>query len=397
MKKRLERMYYCITAILVLLFLMVIAPTADAKAGTASAVTLGVINYEDLTLQVFNNNNSIVFYSMDQLNWTEVEGSYEAGAYLMDISWVSTSLDATLYFKGDSNSSVTMVTIPMQNNDFNVTFDKVEGDFIFDNTDLSDDFEWRKASDYSWKTVSLDESSSSYRAFLNSVEIFRVKGAKLILRLPQQVGNALEAGNRPSKEITITIPARADAPNVSVNAARLTLNTTTAMEYYDDATGIWMECTKGMAVEEIAPGVLHQNGSKSITLKLRTAATEKAPYSKTTLLTIPGQQAAPRIGGNTEDISYYYVNSKLTMVFNLASKTNQYEYAILKPGAEFDFAKAGWITVNLSKPMTLSNSVAPDGSTVYLRKKGTDASSARNISLNLSSAIVSFDVNINRP
>lgn len=396
MKKRIERMYYCITAILVLLFLMVVAPATDAKAGTASAVSLGVINYEDLTLQIFNNNNSIVFYSVDQLNWTEVEGIYDAGAYLMDISWVSPSGDVTLYFKGDHNSSVAMVTIPMQYNDFKVTFDKVEGEFIFDNTDLSDEFEWRKASDYSWKTVSLDESSPSYKAFLNTVEAFRVKGAKLILRLPQQVGNALEPGNRPSREITVTIPARAAAPSVSVNSSRLTLNTTATMEYYDDATRRWMECDKGMTVEEIAPAALHQNGSKDVTLKLRTAATEKAPYSKTTILTIPGQQAAPKIGGNTDDISYYYVNSKLTMVFNLASKTNQYEYVILKPNAEFDFTKAKWITVSQAKPMTLSNSIAPDGSTVYLRKKGTDASSTGNTSLKLSSAIVSFDVNIRR-
>lgn len=394
MKKLTDKIKYCITAALIVLLLFAIAPTGTAKAGTASAVTLGSVNYDELTLQVCNNQNTIVFYSVDQLNWTEVEGSYEAGAYLMDISWVSVSADVTIYFKGDSNSSVTSITIPMQNNDFKVTFDKVDGLFSFENTDLADNFEWRKATDYNWSTVSLDEDSSSHQAFLKKIEAFRTKGTKLILRLPQESGNARDAGSRPSKEIAVTIPAYADAPNVSVNASSLTLNTTVAMEYYDEATDSWIECTRGMTVEEIAPEVLYQNGSKNVTLKLRTAATEKAPYSKTTQLTIPGQQAAPKIGGNTDDISYYYVNSKLTMVFNLASKTNEYEYVIIKPDMEFDFAKARWTTVSQSKPMTLTNTTAPNGCTVYIRKKGINASSTKNIGLSLSSAIASFDVNI---
>ncbi len=397
MRKQFQRVNDYISAVLLLLLLLIIAPAADAKATTASRVSLGVINYEELTIQVFNHNNSIVYYSTDNENWTEVEGSYVSGAYLMDISWISSSNDVTLSFKGDLHTGIASVTIPKQNNDFNVSFDKVEGEFIFDHTDLSEIFEWRKASDYHWSTVSLDESTASYQAFLETVESFRVKGAKLILRLPQEVGSAKDPGSRPSKEITLTIPTRADAPKVSVNSSKLTLNTTTAMEYYEEATGIWIECTKGMTLEEIAPGVLHQNGARNVTLKLRTAATEKAPYSKTALLTIPGQQAAPRIGGNTEDVSYYYVNSKLTMVFNLASITNSYEYTIIKPGMEFDPMKAKWTTVSLAKPMTLTNATAPDGSTVYVRKKGTDENSSKNISLMLSSAITSFDVNIRRP
>lgn len=385
---------YCISAVLLLMLLTVITPAAAAKADAASAVTLGTINYEDLTLQVFGNHNSIVFYSTDQLKWIEVEGTYEAGAYLMDISWISSSSDVTLYFKGNSNASVAMITIPAQNNDFKATFDKVEGTFYFEDTDMADSFEWRKATDYHWNSVSLDESSASYQAFLNTVEALRIKGAKLIIRLPQVPGNAIDPGSRPSKEITLTIPARADAPKVTVNSSKLTLNTTTAMEYYDEALRMWMECSKTMTVEEIAPKALYQNGSNNVTLKIRTAATEKAPHSKTLTLTIPGQPAAPKIGGNTDDVSYYYVNSKLTLVFNLASKTNQYEYAIIKPGADFDPAKAKWNTVSQTKPMTLANSTAPDGSIVYIRKKGTDANATKNINLVLSSAIASFTVNI---
>ncbi len=394
MKNQSIRIYHYLSVVVLFLLLTVFTPSAAANAGTASAVTLGVIDYEELTIQVYDNDNSVVYYSVDNQNWIEVEGPYISGAYHMDISWVSTTSDVILYFKGDLITRTVDVTIPMQINDFRVTFNKADGEFTFENADHTDSFEWRKASNYAWTKVSLDETSASYEAFLDTVETFRVKSAKIIIRLPQDPGNAFDPGNRPSKEVTITIPSRAEAPSIVVNSSKLTLNTTTTLEYYDEASDIWVECTKGMTIEELAPEVLYENGAKDASYQFRKAATDKVPYSKTVTVKIPGQPAPPLIGGNTEDVSYYYVNSKLVLVFNLASKTNLYEYCIIKPGAEFDVATAKWVTVSASKPMTLSNSTAPDGCTVYVRKKGTDANASKNVSLQLSSAIKSFDVNL---
>lgn len=375
-----------------LLFVAGFLPAKTVTADTASAVSIGVIDYEELTIQIFSNNNPIVYYSEDNTKWTEVEGAYDAssGAYTMDISWVSVTSDTTLYFKGDGNTRVVSVTIPMQNNDFQVDYDKAEEYFSFLGAEDSDTFEWRKSTDYNWTEVSLDDTSASYHAFLAAIETFRVKGAKLILRLPQITGSEVNSGSRPSKEITITIPSRTSAPSISVNSSKLTINTTTSMEYYDPSTDTWIECSKTMPLEEIAPQVLYENGAQDVTLMIRTAATEKSPYSKTAYLKIKGQTGAPVIGGNTDDVSYYFVNSKLVLVFNKASAADVYEYCIVKPEDDFDFSSARWTSVSSAKPLTLSSYTAPSGCTVYVRKKGIDASTTKNISLVLSSAISSF-------
>lgn len=392
MKNKLKRTGYFIPIILLLLFLIGYLPVQTAEADTASVVSIGMIDYEELTIQIFSNNNPIVYYSDDNTKWTEVEGAYDAssGAYIMDISWVSGTGDATLYFKGDVNSRIISVTIPMQNSDFLVLYDKAEECFTFTGADDSDAFEWRKTTDYNWTKVSLDDTTASYHTFLAAIEAFRVKGAKIILRLPQVTGSAVNSGSRPSKEITVTISPRASAPSVNVNSSKLTLNTTTSMEYYDPSTDTWIECSKAMPLEEISPQVLYENGAQDVALMIRTAATENAPYSKTAYLKIKGQAGAPVIGGNTDDVSYYFVNSKLVLVFNKASVTDVYEYSIVKPENDFDFSSARWTSVNNTKPLTLSSITAPSGCTVYVRKKGTDANTTKNISLVLSSAVNSF-------
>ena len=392
MKNKIKTDCYFLPAILLLLSLEILKPADTAAAEYTSEVTIGVIDYEELTIQVFNNNNPIVYYSVDEKNWKEVDGIYNSAtkSYTMDISWVSSTGDVTLYYKGDINKKIVSVTLPMQNNDFKAIFSNADESFTFIGAEDSDSFEWRKATDYFWTKVSIDDTSSSYQAFLDTLESFRVKGTKIILRLPQVIGSASDSGCRPSKEITVTIPSRANAPTISVNSSKLILNTTDSMEYFDPTTDLWIECSKSMPLEEIAPEVLYENGSKSVTLMIRIAATEKAPYSKTAYIKINGQSGAPTIGGNTDDVSYYFVNSKLVLVFNKASLANVYEYSIVKPENDFDLSKARWTTISSSKPLTLSTMTAPSGCTVYVRKKGTDANASKNISLNLSSAIRSF-------
>lgn len=386
----------CLRLLLWLLpvFVIGLQPSSKVSAETATAVTIGAIDYEELTLQVYSNNNSIIYYSTDETTWTEVEGSYSTGtkSYIMDISWVSITSDVTLYFKGDVNTTIKSTTLPMQDKSFKVTYSKADEEFNFVEADDYDYFEWRKTSDYSWNTVSLNDASSSYKQFISSLESFRLKGAKIIIRLPQVKGSGSNAGSRPSKEITISITARAEAPKVTVNSSKLTLNTTESMEYYDASTGTWIECSKTMTLEEIAPSVLYKNGAHSLTLLIRTAATASSSYSKTAYVTINGQKKAPAIGGNVDDLSYYFYNSKLVMTFNNATKTSIFEYTIVKPGSEFNATSAKWTSISSAKLITLSSTTAPKGSKVYIRKKGVDASSTKGTELILSSAVSNFSI-----
>lgn len=387
-----------ISALVLFLVIIAIAPAYLVKAeekADKKAVTIGTIDYDRLTMQVNANENRIVYYSTDKTNWLEVEGNKTANnkAYLMDISWVSATEDRTIFFKGDSVTTIVAVTLPKRDDTFKVTYDKVDCDFIFDNNHDALSFEWKKASDFTWHTVSFETESSSYQKFLVSMEGLLLKGAKVNIRLPQIMGkNAEEPGERPSREVTVTLTKRAEAPSVKVNTVKLNLTTTTSMEYYDETLKEWVDCDRNMLLEDIAPSVLFKNGAKTVNLMIRTRATANRAYSKTLVLTIPGQKSAPTVGGSSAEVSYWYQNNRLMLQFNNASRTNIYSYAIVKPGETFDVSTARFNTVTTSSSRAITISTAPEGSVVYLRKQGTNGNLNRNSNIELSSEVISFTV-----
>jgi hypothetical protein len=366
-----------------------------SRVDAASAVSVGKIDYDRMTMQIYYNSNSVVFYSTDNSTWSEAEGEYDSSAKscVMDISWVSKTSDVTLYLKGDNIKTVKSVILPAQNTSFNVKYDNILDEFNFDNSDEADSLEWRKATDYNWMTVDMDQSSASYQRFIKKMNELRVKGSVIIIRIPQVTGTGISnAGMRPSIERTVTISARAAAPVIRVNSSRLTLGTASSMEYYDPASDLWMECSPTMSLNEIAPEVLYENGSSSVTLRIRKAATASAPYSKTAHFRIPGQSAAPTIGDNSSEVTYYYMNSKLILQFNRASDAKVYQYAIVREDADYDAAIVSWRDIKSTDLLTLSSGYAPQGATVYIRRKGTDADSDDISDLVLASAANSFTV-----
>lgn len=374
----------------------VMMPSTLAKAADdAKTVSVGIIDYDSLTMEILSNKNTTLYYSTDKTNWYEVSGHANAAStgYYMDISWVSQNSEVTIYLKGDTDTTVNSVTLAARDTGLKVTFDKIEEDFSFENCDDASYFQWKKATDYTWHTVLLDTSSASYRSFLSTVQGFLVKGAKLTIRIPQTIGRSESVvGNRPSKEVIVTLTKRANAPSVSVNASKMMLNTSEKMEYYNASTNQWIECDSKMTVEDIAPAALFKNGAKTVSIKIRTAATSSKSYSKTATIKIPGQGAAPTIGGTTSDVSYYYQNKKIVLVFNNASATNVYSYAIVKPGDEFDVTKASFTQIKNSKPKMLSQSTVPDGSTIYIRRQGINANASKYIELKLSSETSTINV-----
>ena len=373
-------------------------PFAKVKAEettTKTAVSVGLIDYDALTTQVNLNGNVLAYFSTDKNIWYEVDGniSTDNKSVFMDISWVLSTADKTLYLKGDKVDTVISVTLPAKDTTFKVIYSKADSDFTFDNYDEATSFEWKKASDYKWKLVSFDESSTTYKKFLKEIESLLLRGGKINFRIPQVMGRSeTSPGSRPSKEVTITLTKRANAPSVKVNASKLSINTTTAMEYYSESAKKWIDCDKDMLLEDIAPSVLLKKGAKTVTLKIRVAATEKASYSKTAILTIPGQKAAPSIGGSGSDISYWYQNGKLVLQFNKASSTSTYGFAIVKPGQDFDVETTKFMSVSNTKGKIIALSAAPEGSVVYIRKLGNNENTAKNISLELASELASFKV-----
>lgn len=389
-------------AIVLFLTVFLAAPTMKAQAdATATAITIGKTDYDELTMEVNINQNSIVYISSDKKNWYEVEGekSSDHKYYLMDISWIPSNADKTIYFKGDKVATVVPVTIPGKDTSLKVTYNKADEDFTFTNCDSAEYFQWRKSTDYHWYQVPMNSNTPEYKSFMKTVESFLCKGAKIVFRIPQKLGtDTLNTGERPSKEVTVTLAKRANAPSVSVNASKLTLNTTTKMEYFDTSKNKWVDCEKGMSVEEIAPKALYENGGHTVTVEIRVAATSSKSYSKSAFVTIPGQAKAPEVNKSNE-ISYYTEenskNKKFCLQFLNASKQTPYSYCIVKPGAEYDVSKVTWKQVTDSKVKKLSSTTVPEGSTIYVRKQGRNANVSKNIALMLSSKEEKFIVNYN--
>ncbi len=370
-------------------FTAAVLMSASLKVSAASAgrVTVKGIDYETLEMNIYKNGNGIVYSSLDQKTWNEVEGivgdkGTDKEHITVDISWASPSANVSMYLKGDVDQTITKIVFPKQLTSFKAVFDKVNGDFTFTGYESQTYFFYRKTTDYNWKKVYFNDLA----AFNKDVASLRFKGAKLVFKLGQTAGASAtdeDPGERPSKEISVTIPKLASAPVVKINILKLTTNTKDTMEWTDDLNGTWKSCTKNMNVEDFAPAALGK-GSKPVTVYFRTAATEKRPCSQIGVLNVPAQGAAPV---QNTDFSYAYEDKKLALTFSAADSTNQYEYCIIKKEDSID--KAKWKTVKTSKTIRIT-AKACSGATFYVRYKGVNENVNKKIELKLPSAYTSF-------
>ncbi|MBR4144781.1 MAG: hypothetical protein IKU06_04875, partial [Lachnospiraceae bacterium] len=246
----------CCIAVCAFTLVMVISAGSKAvSAADATPVSIGKIDYDDLTLQVYKNNNAIVYFSTNgRKNWQEIGGEIKTdsnGEYIeMDISWVDPKSDVKLYFKGNKDETATDVTIPKMLSGFSVKFDKVAVDFEFDGYGSCEKFMWRKASDYNWTEVPFDKKSSDYKAFLKTIESLRFKGCKLIFCCVQKTGTGVkDPGERLSNEVKVTIPKQAEAPLIQFDLKKRMVNTKDSWEYYDSKQNKWISCTKNMDLD----------------------------------------------------------------------------------------------------------------------------------------------------
>lgn len=353
-----------------------------AFAATAEEIKITKIDYGTLTISIDTAGNNICYYSKDKSKWYELEYIRDTnGNLLMDISWVSSTSDVKLYFKGDKNEKVVTVTIPKKNSALKCKFNAADGTVEFDETDDATEFQWKKSTDTVWTTVSLNENSTSYKNFISGLEALRFKGSKIYVRTPYKNGTgANDTGARASKEITVSISKRSAAPSVSVNLNKLTLNTNDTQEYSLDGGNTWKDCDKTMKISEILEG--RTSGS----VKIRKAATERAGYSRATTIVIPERAAAPT------GVGFYYENKMTVIQINDASSSNQYEYATVKAGDAFDETSASWKGIISNRPVKINKNTAPVGSTIYVRKKGKAANASKGTALELPSKYTQFAV-----
>ncbi|MCR5830117.1 MAG: hypothetical protein K6F93_07230 [Lachnospiraceae bacterium] len=390
-----------IIAGLIMAWMLVAAAfTGEARADEAQTVEIGVTDYEALTMEIIRNGNTIIYSSLDnKKTWSEIDGVIVGDKLIMDIQFASSASDVNVWLKGDKDSKVIKVVIPKQSSTFKAKYDRGTGTIVMSGYEDRTTFRWHKSTDDNYQTVSFDTNNASYRKFENEIEKLTTKGAKIMIGLPGRNGTGIDdMGVRPVKEVTVTIPKRSSAPNVKINVTKLTLNTRDKMEYQVIGSGDdWKTCTKNMSVSDIAPSVLYENGSKTVAIKFRNAATSSRPASLESFVTIKGQNAGPAVGTSGKDVKIEAGTGKLAgktiITFNTASKTAPVEYKIVKPNeTEVNYTK-GWKAIKQAgKVVKLSERQLPKGSKVLFRFKGINANASKGIEAVIPSAYITYNV-----
>ena len=352
----------------------------------AESIAITEIDYEKLTLTVkANAGDSRIFLATTKnaTKWDEIPGELDTNNQVtMDISWVSNSKNYTLYLKGDKSTEPISVTLPKQNTKFKATLSKDK--ISFTNAGTSGKIYWRKSTSTEWKEFNQNDQSEMQ----NLLESFSLKGISLVFRTGQVVGTSVDKpGERPSKISTLKIAKRAAAPNVSLNYNTMTFAVKKTMEYKLSTEDTWKDInTTTLNLGDVMSSVLYdQNGKdmkedETVGIDFRVKATASKVASQTKTLQIPRQEDTP-----TDNITTAYTGpTQLKLLIEkkdvtiddkdvtleAASSSNPYEYTVVKSGETLDIYKAKWtgITTETTK---ISSTVAPEGSSIYVRKKAT--------------------------
>lgn len=420
MKQWIHKKWILLLPVLVLSIVVGISSYMRYAGASAEAITLNQIDYDNMELTLNTGGNAIIYYSTNKSKWYEADGAFAIAdndsasgktdaTVTYDISWISATGSTKLYFRGNVDHTTLPVTIPAYNKKFKVKFDKANGDFDFDNLENVEIIRWRKSTDYTWgyiwadrsktKTNTVDTAKYGNITSVQTLEDFeknvvpslRVKGAKLIFQTVPVIGNARDEGIRPSKEVSVKIPAKRAAPNVKVNIKKLTVNTTTKQQWVTTTGSIagvpdteWQACTKTMDLNTIAADAIA--GTSAKTLYFRTSATSTNCESKVTTVKIPARADEPTTSvviDQTAPTSSKGKAKAKVMFTNVPSEG--YEYVIIKNGAALNEKTAAWKTIKTAKTITFTEKNLPVGSVIYVRVKGVNENVKKGIELKLPS------------
>ncbi len=363
------------SALLLLLITAGLLFYRSSEAAEAS-ITVKEINYYDstITLQVNDRDTAVFFSDSAKKKWETVPGRISGNKTItMDISWISTSVNYTLNFKGDYSEKIVSVTLPKQVSNFKASFNKLKGTVTFSNAGTRT-IQWRKKGSTTWRILNTDTHNSE-------LSYYYTNGAQLYYRLaPVNGTGSLTPGLRASNEIALTIPKRAAAPSISINGSKFSIPVKKGMAYRkknrDGTMSEWVTITstKDLLLSDIAPEVLYKDNTtgKEAVLQFRTNASSSSQVSNITTITVPAQQAAPN--EDTYGISLNYTSSStLSLTVRAASAAVPFEYTIVGKDKELDYRTAAWKAITSGSSVSISKSSAPVGCHIYIRLKSTEA------------------------
>ncbi len=358
-----------------LILMLVLISLIPKQTQAAASIQVKEINYRNSTITLQLNEGDTAVYFSDSLKrtWEEVPGTIQSNKTVtMDISWISAASNYVLNFKGNSSTAVVSVTIPKQASNFKATFNKTKGTISFKNAG-NRSVEWRKKGSTTWKTVDNNTIASE-------LSLLYSNGATVYFRLALVNGTGINnVGFRPSKEVTITIPKKPSAPNITINGSRFSIEVKKGMAYRtvnkDGSATEWITVSSNsdLLLKNIAPSVLYNVNSVSssaITMQFRTNAKSTALMSKTASITIPVQEGPPSIEAYGISLNYTS-SSSLSLQVKAANSKVPFEYTIVKEGSDLNYQTAVWTAITSSTAINLDNTAIKAGSRIYVRKKST--------------------------
>ncbi len=368
---------------------------------TAATVDIGVTDYEELTMEIIRNGNTIIYASTDnKKTFAEVDGEISGDRLKMDISFANPTADVSIWLKGDKDTKVIKVTIPKQSSSLKAKYDKATGTVQLSGFDDRTHFRWHKNTDNNYKTVAIDINDPTNKAFVNEIEVLKIKGAKICIGLEGKNGTGIDdMGMRPGKEVTVGITKKNSAPGIKLNYSKLTFNTKKTMEYKIVGSGSgWKSCTKNMSLGDIAPAALAENGSHTVSIKFRIAETSSKPASLESFVTVKGQRTSPTIGASdgdvvvTKEAGTDKKAGKTIVTFKTASKENPFEYKIVKPGETPDYTKGWKASKKAGDVKKFSEKQLPAGSKILVRYKSVNDNAGKGIVGQMASAYATYTV-----
>jgi hypothetical protein len=370
----------------VTVFLMILASAFFVnKSSDAAELSLSIkeINYlnSTITLQLNSSDTAVYFSDSAKKKWETIPGQISSSKTItMDISWISVSSSYVLSFKGNYSEKVISVTIPKQVTNFKASFNKLKGIVTFSNSG-NRTIEWRKKGSSTWKTLDPAAHPAEVSRYFND-------GAQLCYRLAPVNGTGSGSpGLRASSEVTLTIPKKTTAPNITINGSKFTIPAKKGMAYRkinsDGTITDWttITATTDLLISNIAPEVLYTgsaSGQKEATLQFRTNASTSSQVSNITTVTIPVQKGAP--DEDTYGITLNYTSStSLSLTVKAATTATPFEYTIVARDRVLNYLSATWKTISSGSAVSISSTAAPVGSHIYVRMKSTEASGKTNL------------------
>lgn len=362
-------------AILLVAILTICAWQAEKVRAAEPSITVQEINYDNstITLKSSAGDSAIYFSDSKGKKWEAIPGTLSSDhMMIMDISWISTSSKYTILFKGNVSTQAVSVTLPKQLTTFKATYNRVKGSLAYTNQGTRV-VEWRKKDSYLWNKINTG-------TFTKDLEMLCTQGATVCLRLASIPGKTtngvVDAGERPSKEVVITIPKKTAAPAVAINGSKFFISATKNLSYRtvspDGSSSEWktVNATTNLMLESLAASTLYTNETttqKEVILQFKKNATDVAQGSHITTITIPKQEGVPDEVENGISIHYTSATS-LALTVKAASTKKPFEYTIIKPDCTLNYQEATWNSITSSTAVSIADSKAPKGSHIYVRK-----------------------------